>query len=212
MNKVLIFPNYKTQTCEDYIKACLKVGLRPTVSDSITDAALYDALIVPGGIDVDPGLYGEENTASIDTDEQFDRIELSVIDAFVKAGKPVMGICRGCQLLNVYFGGTLCQNIEGHNIENNGTHKAFVSDEELPIVHFNKVLDINSTHHQCIKKAGKDLEIFVRSAEGIPEGFVHKTKPVFGVQWHPEKMLENDETASSGLWVYRLFAKLLNTK
>ena len=209
MKKVLIVPNYKTQECGEYIKACEAVGLKPTLSDSVTDEALYDALLIPGGIDVSPEFYGEENTDSIDTDADFDRLQLNIIDSFCKAEKPIMGVCRGCQLLNVYFGGTLCQNIEGHNIKDNGTHKAFVSSDKLSIIDFDGILDVNSTHHQCIKKAGKDIEIFARSEEGIPEGFVHTSKPVFGVQWHPEKLLDNTAEKSSGLWVYRLFAALI---
>lgn len=209
MKNVLIIPDYKTQFCENYIKACWRAGLNPTLSDTAVDPAFYDGLIVPGGADVDPSFYGEENTASIHTDPAFDRLELSIIDAFFKAGKPILGVCRGNQLLNVYFGGSLVQHIEGHSRPDGSKHGVRMAEGTRLAEKFPAELQVNSTHHQCIGRLGEDLDILAWSPEGIPEGFVHRTAPVFGVQWHPEKLMDDESAEFEGLYVYRLFAEML---
>ena len=73
----------------------------------------YDALILSGGGDVDPQRYGEENTACFGVDPARDEAEFRLIEAYLRAGKPIMGICRGHQVLNVYFGGSLTQHLPG---------------------------------------------------------------------------------------------------
>ena len=73
-----------------------------------------DLLLLPGGSDVHPRFYGQQINGSTDIDEARDERELALVDEFLRAGKPVVGICRGLQLLNVYFGGTLHQHILGH--------------------------------------------------------------------------------------------------
>lgn len=208
MKKVLILADYKTQFCERYVKACWQAGLNPTLTATAVDAELYDCLLIPGGEDVDPSFYGEENAGSLDTDPDFDRLELSVIDAFFRAGKPILGVCRGNQLLNVYFGGSLVQHIEGHSRPDGSKHPVTMVPGTRLSEKFPAELLVNSTHHQCIGRVGENLDILAWSPEGIPEGFVHRAAPVFGVQWHPEKLVDDETAEYEGLYVYRLLAEI----
>lgn len=150
----------------------------------------YDGLVLCGGDDLTPSWYGQENTACGKIDPHRDAAEMALLDAFVKAGKPVMGICRGHQVINVYFGGTLHQHMEEtpdhrqsyehycvHEIEAEG----FI--EKL----YGKRFFVNSYHHQGIDKLGKGL-VPVAHCEKVIEALQHESLPIFSVQWHPEKL------------------------
>jgi len=209
MKKVLIYPNLKILTYDNYVKACLAVGLEPTLSESIVDPQLYDALLLPGGVDVDPSFYGEENKGSLNLDYEADKNELELIDAFFKAKKPIMGVCRGMQILNVYFGGSLIQHIDKHKLDDGGLHEiVFLQDNKWGKKFKEKGLLVNSTHHQCVDRLGKDLVLFAKASDGTPEAYYHKEYPAFGVQWHPEKILDRDQDGDTGLYVYKEFAKM----
>lgn len=150
----------------------------------------YDGLVLCGGDDVDPGFYGEENTACGPTEPARDRVELALLDAYVKAGKPVMGICRGLQLMNVYFGGTLHQHIDQvqqhrQSIEHYCVHKVTASDFLAEL--YAEEFFVNSYHHQAVKALGKNL-VPIACAGSVTEAFRHESLPVFAVQWHPEKL------------------------
>ena len=103
---------------QDYVEAVLRAGgtpvLFPVTAGREEIGRLLDrvdGLVLTGGVDVDPARYGQENVACGETDEALDALQLAAVDAFVKAGRPVFGTCRGHQLLNVYFGGTLIQHL-----------------------------------------------------------------------------------------------------
>ena len=162
-------------------------------------AALCDGLVLQGGADVAPGYYKEQPRAPQWVgDARRDEYELALIDAFCKAGKPILGICRGMQLLNVYFGGSLRQDIE-MDLGGGHIHRDDV-DYEKPLhpITFEQgstlartyaqfsAPKVNSIHHQCVKTLGAHLVVEARAADGIIEAFRHATLPVLGVQWHPE--------------------------
>ena len=124
-----------------------------------------DGILFPGGLpDVDPALYGEENQGSKNLDRELDELQLAVVDAAVKAKKPILAICRGMQLVNIYFGGTLIQDLE------KGSLHTYESDE----IKLHNTINIrrtpfelmygasgivNSAHHQAVKKPGKGFKI-----------------------------------------------------
>ncbi|MDY7577017.1 type 1 glutamine amidotransferase [Herbaspirillum sp. RTI4] len=159
-----------------------------------------DGLVLQGGADVSPQSYSEEATRpEWNGDRVRDMYELELLHEFVEAGKPVLGICRGCQLINVAFGGTLYQDI--------------ASDVPSAIVHVNNEYDrnhhelyfppgstlsglllsgsklvVNSIHHQAVKDLGRDLSIEAISCDdNITEAIRYRKAPfVMGLQWHPE--------------------------
>ena len=96
---------------ENYVNAVQYLGeYADTVSYDV-EVNEFDGLIMPGGYDVYPKWYGEEIAGSLKMDRELDSLQFKVLDRFMKAGKPVLGICRGHQILNIYFGGTLVQDI-----------------------------------------------------------------------------------------------------
>lgn len=157
-----------------------------------------DALILQGGSDVHPKFYGETPEPSpYEYDEERDLYELQLIEAFIKEGKPILGICRGFQLLNVFFKGTLHQDLEknslpGHlNIAENRNHNHQISIVEGGILSdFYKQMSggsVTSIHHQGIKLLGQNLNAEATSPDGLIEAFSHEGDDyILGVQWHPE--------------------------
>ena len=114
MKPRILISRSESSAAEFYVAALYGVDC---IADSIyapTSAEGYDGLLLAGGGDVDPAFYGEENTASNGIDRVRDEAELQLCERFADQGKPILGICRGHQLLNVYFGGSLYQHIDGH--------------------------------------------------------------------------------------------------
>ncbi|MGE4549120.1 MAG: gamma-glutamyl-gamma-aminobutyrate hydrolase family protein [Intestinibacillus sp.] len=151
-----------------------------------TAAERFDGLLLTGGGDLAPSYYGQSaETDTLSIDPARDREELSLLDAFIARGKPVFGICRGVQVLNVYFGGTLLQHMEGHG--DGVLHEV----RTLPGSRLHQLcgpsLQANSYHHQAVAAVGLGLRVTARAADGVIEGLEHHSLPVFGVQWHPER-------------------------
>lgn len=157
-----------------------------------------DGLLMPGGVDIEPARYGQE------TDEKCGKIDLSrdamewwILDAFLPTGKPVLGICRGIQMLNVFQGGSLHQHIDGHSdFKSRGTgfHKvSVVPGSRLDEILQKQEITVNSLHHQVVDALGKDLIVCAASEDGYIEAVEHSAHPFcLGVQWHPEHMSRRD--------------------
>lgn len=177
----------------------------------------YDGLLIPGGWDVNPVRYGQKNKGSILIIDALDELQFAMLDDFVKCGKPILGICRGHQMINVYFGGTLIQHIytaSRHFRREGGPDKAHgciaEADSWLAKLYGTEFFH-NSAHHQAVDRLGEGLVIDSRCAEdGIVEAIHHSSLPVYGVQWHPERMclaLERDDTVN-GLAVLQYFSRI----
>ena len=161
---------------------------------------LIDGLVLQGGSDVEPQWYGQQPEHLVgDTDPVRDRFELDPIHAFIKAGKPVLGICRGMQLINVALGGTLYQDLVALGV----TSYSHVDTGRYDRHHHPLVIEpdsvmagwyggatqgvINSIHHQGVARLGEGLRVVARAPDGVVEA-IWREGPgfVFGAQWHPE--------------------------
>lgn len=180
---------------ENYKNAIITLG-----GEVVTGSC--DGLILCGGNDISPSFYNEENTFSQGIDYDRDLYEFQLLNQFVQLKRPVLGICRGMQIINVFFGGTLHQHIENHKSAD-GTdiyHGISIENGFLSDL-YGKSATVNSCHHQAVNKLGNTLLVTAIAPDNTIEGIMHKTLPIIGVQWHPERM-------DSGKVLFDYFIKL----
>ncbi len=162
-------------------------------------AEIADGLLLSGGKDINPALYHQETKFdSVVIDPNRDELEWALVKAFMDKKKPIFGICRGIQTINTYFGGTLYQDIPtelGGNHSKGVNHMVTMAPDSLLGKMFGDSMMINSYHHQVIDEVALGFVATAWSdANGheIIEAIEHETLPVWGVQWHPEKMSGED--------------------
>lgn len=190
-----------------YVRAVARAGGRAVIlpvvdPDDLADlhALLdrFDAVVITGGVDVDPGSYG----APVDprcgpTQPERDAVDLAVARAVVERNQPTLAICRGIQVLNVALGGTLVQHIEEHMVM--ASYNARVHDVTIETSsRLAGILDTdrywtNSLHHQCLADLGTGVRVTARAHDDTVEAVeIDHASAVVGVQWHPE-MLRHDD-------------------
>ncbi len=182
--------------CDNYINAILAAGGQPFASYLPPVDGSYDALLLTGGEDVDPRYYGQDNTASSGIDPDRDAVELSLARLYLELGKPILGICRGEQLLNVVLGGDLFQDIGADpclfhtrgDLPQDKIHPVRAAPGSFLEALYGPVFQVNSSHHQAVHRLGDGLQPAAWSESGLVEAFQHKSLPVRAVQWHPERM------------------------
>jgi len=148
-------------------------------------------LLLPGGGDLDPALFGQENQGSRGVDPDLDRAELGLVAQF--SGRPILGICRGLQVLNVAFGGTLVQDLPtaaAHRWEESTGDKAHrvTAGEGFLREIYGEEFFVNSAHHQGLDRLGEGLRTIAWSESGVPEAVDLPGCPLLGLQFHPERM------------------------
>lgn len=230
---------------ENYINA-IQLIQNPFIDVSLQPerAAGWDALILPGGGDIDPSLLPGAppmDPHCHNIDPELDRKQLALLDLFVQQKKPILGICKGMQLIHLYFGGGFCQHLPTAQ-----TH-CYLKYDQLHTTHAEKssfLFDlygsdfvVNSAHHQGILMPGRPhtfrpdisaefslqdchkntpahsfpLSAIQYAADGVPEGIVHQTLPIIGLQWHPERLCGffSRHDAVDGGRVFRYFLSLI---
>lgn len=187
------------------------VPLFITDNNKILDKKLgeIDGVLLPGGDDVNPALYNEKPNRLLEVvDLPLDSMEYRIIKYCLANNKPILGICRGFQILNVYMKGSLYQDIPTQmKGEKKVSHRKKFKGETLPCFHeititkgskLYKLLEtgrikVNSLHHQGVKKLGKDLEAVAKTDDGLVEAFQGAGKVfILGTQFHPEKLRKTE--------------------
>lgn len=166
---------------------------------------MVDGLLLPGGYDLDPITFGEEPLPGLGTvDPVRDELELAAAKKAMECGIPVLGICRGLQLLNVAAGGSLYQDlpsqVKGSLLQHQQTAPRWFPSHEVTITSGSTLgrlfggvehLRVNSSHHQAIKDVAPDFVVTARAKDGIVEAVESRIHSfAVGVQWHPEVMWE----------------------
>ena len=156
-------------------------------------AELCDALLLTGGDDVCPELYGEEIlNDTVCTDPKRTAYEVPLTRAFLEKEKPILCICRGFQIMNCVLGGDLYQDLVAQcgYVHMNTDIRHFVTAEPGSVLYklFGERFKVNSTHHQAVRRLGEGLHVTARSVDGLIEAFEHDTLPIWGTQFHPERL------------------------
>ncbi|MTK11847.1 MAG: gamma-glutamyl-gamma-aminobutyrate hydrolase family protein [Clostridiaceae bacterium] len=206
-----MFPGYeRAYVNNDYVQTVAMAGGTPFILPLISDyetikgqIANMDALIISGGYDVNPLVYGEEPIS----EQGFlcperDDYDVKVVKIALELNKPILGICRGMQILNATQGGKLHQDIskiEGSYIKHQQSSRPDVASHTVEIVKETKLFDIlgesvltNSFHHQAIKEVATGFKVSARAKDGVIEAIEKEEGFVIGVQWHPEMMAKKD--------------------
>ena len=182
-----------------YMNSVWYAGGLPVVLAYTTDpdklaeyAETFDGFLFSGGVDVDPVKYGEEKMFdSVEIDAVRDEFEEALFKAVYPTGKPILGICRGIQTLNVYLGGTLHQHMEGHSQTESGRirnqHVTILPDTMMFALVGKGETMVNTFHHQAIKDVAPSLTVNAVSDDGFVEAVHDPNRPFFfATQFHPE--------------------------
>ncbi len=194
-----------------YAEAIRASGGEPIPIEPGNLAALeLDGFVLSGGVDVNPALYNERRAAETEEpNDARDQTEIAVLRQALESKVPVLAICRGMQMLNVFYGGNLHQHITGHEIRT--VDKALPAHEvriregsRLATVLGAEVVAVNSRHHQAVGRVADALQVTATSADGVVEAMEDPAHDfVLGVQWHPEDMAAHNATQK------RLFDELV---
>lgn len=183
-----------TESCENYRAAILAAGGEPLDGYCPAPDLSCDGLLLCGGGDIESTLYGQEDRGSQPPDRERDRAELALFHAFFDAGKPILGICRGMQLINVALGGTLIQDLPEpgrsfHTLsKGDAVHPVRTLYGSLLYEQFSPLSMVNSAHHQAADRLGEGLRALAWAESGFTEAFDLPDYPLLGVQFHPERM------------------------
>lgn len=206
---------YNCLNC-NYINAIVEAGGTPVMIPLVGEEEsllkymnIIDGILFTGGVDVSPLYYGENPIKDIGAIEQDrDAYEMFLFKEAYDVNMPIMGICRGIQLINVALGGSLYQDINsqiesslGHNPKESPMNQVhhmirIEKNSKLYDIFENETIAVNSFHHQSIKDLGKGLKVTAHSYDGIIEAVESMERDfVLGVQWHPEALVPKHETS-----------------
>ena len=187
----------RTENTSNYETAVRSLGLSYLTTLNPEEADQATHLLLPGGGDITPAFFGQQNRGSYNIDTELDIIQMQALALYIAQQKPVLGICKGIQLINIYLGGTITQHIATAE-----SHKWNGQDQQHYVYHsglsrsdffyqlYGTSSLVNSAHHQAIDHPGTDLVPVCRAGDNMIEGIMHTTLPIIAVQWHPERMMD----------------------
>jgi len=197
------------------IQAITKAGGIPIIlpsidpKDAINYIDLFDGVLMLGGFDIDPTFFNEEPHADLgETYRKRDLFEIALLKSAIKAGKAVMGICRGMQVINVALGGTLYQDLSEdpqaklkHSQQAAGnlpTHHVNIQTGSMLSSLIGERSYVNSRHHQTIHQVAPTLQAVAKADDGVIEAVESKmNRQILGVQWHPENMYKHNKESQA---------------
>lgn len=180
----------------DYARAIIEAGGLPVHLPLDVDPGLatkrLDGVLLTGGADVDPIRFDADRHPEVTTIErERDAFEFALLGEALHHELPVLGICRGMQVINVHLGGTLCQHVPEHSRYDVGSagfaHAVKIDDGTILGSLYGESIDVNSLHHQTIDRIGDGLTVTARAEDGTIEG-MESGESILAVQWHPEMM------------------------
>ena len=185
----------RTADTFNYVKYVRSFAFTPLVTLEPEEICSCSALLLPGGGDITPAFFGEQNHGSRTIDPELDILQLQAFDLAVRAGMPVLGICKGMQIINVGLGGSVLQDLgpcaaKRHRYDNGDRYHGTLikRDSWLHALYGDKTA-VNSAHHQALARLGRGLASVQRCPEdGCIEAVAHSSLPIIGVQWHPERI------------------------
>jgi len=194
----------------NYEKALVYAGFHPVYPPARPLSHLctlnFDLLLLPGGGDISSLLYDSSTPGTVPDDYITDLLQFQLLQSAILKHRPVLGICKGMQLLNVYFGGSLHPHLPTADMHSRpdgdsmhrlifssyfpGTCRIFGnSNASFRLENYlSDYPSVNSAHHQGIRTLGQNLVILQYSEDYLPETIAHKTLPILGLQWHPERL------------------------
>ncbi len=199
----------------DYANGVIEAGGLPVHIPIDVDpadlAGVLDGLLLPGGADIEPARYGADpETDDFPPEPGRDEQELRLLDSALDRGIPVLGICRGLQVVNVAMGGTLHQDVPPHAGFDRPTTTELHTVTFRPNSTLGRIYGaehpVNSLHHQTVDRLGDNLVATAHSDDGSVEGLEHADLPVVAVQWHPE-MLPTRPTDPAFAWLVETAAE-----
>lgn len=184
---------------ENYVSAVKKVGLTPVFDQNEPT----DGLILTGGGDLSPCSYDMPDLCCKNVDLFRDQIEFLCVKKYLTGNLPIFGICRGMQVVNVFLGGSLHQNVRGHDqIEGEDRFHLVKNNKDSAFYSiFGESLSVNSAHHQAVNVIGEKLKILSTAKDGVIEAL--SGEGILLTQFHPERL------GDSGLEIFRYFSSLL---
>lgn len=201
---------------ENYLAALAAAGGQGEARYLPAPDARHDGLLLAGGGDMEPARFGQADCGSREIDPARDRAELALLDAFCAAGKPVLAICRGLQVVNVWLGGDLIQDLgplvpRHRREEGDQIHPVRAGEGSLLRRLYGPAFAVNSAHHQALGRLGRGLSAAARAEDGTVEAAEHESLPLIAVQFHPERMtgaLARVDTVDGGP-IFRAFLDMV---